>query len=86
MNCGGQKSMGELASAYCNECMAAVAGAEAEAQASNTDPFAARREALATRAHTANRNFIDPRAVGADRKTQWLYGNRPEANPDAGKA
>lgn len=75
MNCGGPKAHGEFLDNYCGECMSAVAGAEAEAQASNSDTAAARRRVLADRAHIAHRNFVDPRAL--DRRTQWLTGNIP---------
>lgn len=81
-NCGSPKQQGEFANLYCSDCFAAIAGAEAKAMAENTDTAAARREALAARAHTAHRNFTDPRIL--DRKTIWLTGNRPsEGAPDA---
>ena len=75
MNCGGVKEQGEFLNDYCSECMSAVAGAEAAAQAENGDTAAARRRALADRAHIAHRNFVDPRAI--DRRTMWLTGNIP---------
>ena len=74
-NCGGAKSHGEFANIYCTDCFSAIAGAEAKATVENTDLAAARREALAARAHTAHRNFTDPRAL--DRRTIWLNGNKP---------
>jgi len=76
MNCGKPKDMGHFMDNFCLDCGTAIEGAVAAAQAEGTDPGAARREALAARAHTAHRNFVDPR--GIDRKTIWLSGNRPE--------
>jgi hypothetical protein len=66
-----------LTANYCEDCMAAVAGAEAAAQAAGDDPVIARRRALEARAHKAHRNFPDPRAF--DRKTIWMTGNIPQA-------
>jgi hypothetical protein len=74
MNCGNDKGTNFHAN-YCDECTAVIAGAEADAQAKGTDIYDARRAALATRAHRAHKNFVDPRVI--DRKTVWLYGNAP---------
>lgn len=74
MNCGGQK-VGDFLADYCHDCNAAVEGAKAAALAAGGDPAAARRAALAARAHHAHCNFVDPRAI--DRKTIWLTGNIP---------
>ncbi len=73
--CGGSKL--NLTAHYCEDCMAAVAGAEAAAQAEGSDPIVARRRALEARAHKAHRNFVDPRAV--DRRAIWMTGNLPQA-------
>lgn len=73
--CGGSKM--NLTANYCEDCMAAVAGAEAAASAAGEDIGLARRLALEARAHSAHRNFVDPRNV--NRKTIWLYGNVPSA-------
>jgi hypothetical protein len=55
--------------------MAAEAGARADAEANGRDPNEAARAALAARAHTSHRNFVDPRSI--DRRTIWLNGNKP---------
>lgn len=73
--CGGAKL--NLTASYCEDCFAAVAGAEAAAVAAGEDPVIARRRALEGRAHKAHRNFPDPRAI--DRRTIWMTGNLPQA-------
>ena len=83
-NCGGAKSVDMYANDYCQECISAVAGAEADAVANNLDTASARRAALSARAHSANRNFTDPRLL--DRRTIWNYGNAPHAIPGAQRA
>ena len=79
MTCGSPKEMGRFLDNHCTDCFSAIEGAVAAAMADGTDPGAARRAALASRAHTAHRNFVDPRAI--DRKTVWLSGNRPGEEP-----
>lgn len=79
MNCGSPKAQGEYLNDYCGTCFSAKEGAAAAAAAEGKDPNEARRRALAERAHTAHRNFTDPRTI--DRHTVWLEGNRP-ATPE----
>ena len=74
MNCGDHKGSNFLAD-YCDGCFAAIEGAQAAAVAEGGDMSAARRAALAERAHHAHRNFVDPRAI--DRNTIWRNGNIP---------
>jgi hypothetical protein len=83
-NCGNAKTVDMYANDYCQDCISAVAGAEAEAVAQNGDTASARRAALSARAHSANRNFTDPRLL--DRRTIWNYGNAQHAIPGAQKA
>ena len=71
--CGGSKP--NLSENFCDDCFAAVAGAQAAAVAEGKDPYLARRIALESRAHKAHRNFPDPRTI--DRKTVWSTGNLP---------
>ncbi len=72
MQCGNPKDSGSFLDDYCQECFAAAEGAKADAIANGKDPVAARRAALAARAHNAHRNFVDPRAI--DRRTIWMSG------------
>jgi hypothetical protein len=82
MNCGEDKGSNFHAN-YCDTCTAAMEGAAADALAKGNDVSDARRTALAERAHTAHRNFKDPR--GINRKSDWLYGNLPpELRPNEG--
>jgi hypothetical protein len=81
-NCGEDKGSNFHAN-YCDTCTSLAAGAEAAAQAEGRNIYVARRAALAERAHSARKNFVDPRSL--NKRTIWLYGNAPpEALPGAG--
>ena len=71
--------MGHFADDFCVDCFAAIEGAVTAAKVEGRDPAEARRAALASRAHNAHRNFVDPRAI--DRRTIWLSGNKPVDPP-----
>lgn len=73
MNCGHAKESGQFLADFCGDCFSAIEGAKAQATAEGTNLDAARRKALAERAHVAHRNFVDPRVI--DRKTIWMTGN-----------
>lgn len=76
LNCGGQKPQGEFLNAYCSDCFSAVEGAKTAAAAAGEDPSVAARRAMHERAHTAHKNFVDPRVL--DRNFIWANANRPK--------
>jgi hypothetical protein len=60
-NCGNAKSPAEYANNYCNLCDANIKEKVEHAVKTGADTDAARREALAERAHNSSRNRPDPR-------------------------
>lgn len=74
LNCGGHKGQGEFLNAYCSDCFSAMEGAKAAAAAAGEDPNIAARRVMNERAHTAHKNFVDPRVL--DRKAIWQSANR----------
>lgn len=76
LNCGSHKGQGEFLSAYCGDCFSAMEGAKAAAAAAGEDQNAAARRAMSERAHTAHKNFVDPRLL--DRNSIWANANRPK--------
>ena len=60
-NCGLTKTPNTYWDHYCTACQTAIDTASARARKAETDIGAARREALAERAHNVHQNHIDPR-------------------------
>jgi len=60
-NCGEVKTPAYYSENYCKTCTDALDKATAEARKNDADAGAARREALAQRAHSAHNNHISPR-------------------------
>jgi len=60
-NCGRSKTPNFYHENYCEDCTVAVEKATAAAEKADADPGAARREALAERAHNVHNNRVDPR-------------------------
>jgi hypothetical protein len=71
-NCGRPKDAAHYGDVYCPDCTSAKREAEQHFAAEHTgapegDILYAGRQALMVRAHTANRNFTDPRQFSATR-------------------